>query len=131
MGEARTEGRKVRRDGTRTRATYLLDVSRDAPAVEGVEAVEGPGRRRRRLRLHLRRHVGVLHHSPSFQHGARVPAQPATAAYSVIRGRRRDGSESEMWGARICALQCIPPSLFICSSRGAGRGRARGHGCAV
>lgn len=76
-------------------ATYPLDVSRDAPAVEDVEAVEGPGRRRRRLRLHLRRHVGVLHHSPSFQHGVRVrvPAQPATAAYSVIRRRRRDGSE--------------------------------------
>ena len=51
---------------------YLLDVSRDAPAVEDVEAVEGPGRRRHRLRLHLRRHVGVLHHRLSFQHGATV-----------------------------------------------------------
>lgn len=47
---------------------YLLDVSRDAPAVEDVEAVQGPGRRRHRLRLHLRRHVGVLHHRLPFQH---------------------------------------------------------------
>lgn len=64
--------------------TYHLDVSRDAPAVEDVEAVEGPGRRRHRLRLHLRRHVGVLHHCLSFQHGTVRCGVPALLSRSRL-----------------------------------------------
>jgi len=60
--------------GAVDRVKLLLDVRRDAPAVEDVEAVEGPGRRRHRLRLHLRRHVRVLHHRLPFQHGVSRPA---------------------------------------------------------
>ena len=52
-------------------SSHLLDVRRDAPAVEDVEAVERPGRLLRGLQLHLGRHVGVLHRRLPFQHPAR------------------------------------------------------------
>lgn len=63
-------------------AGYLLDVGGDAPAVEDVEAVECPGRRRHRPRLHLRRHVRVLHHRLPFQHGS-APAASRLARTAV------------------------------------------------
>jgi len=107
-------------DGTRAttrECCYLLDVSRDAPAVEDVEAVEGPGRRRHRLRLHLRRHVGVLHHRLSFQHGTVQCPCSALAVSPPVLLERDLNSEDDDDDSEMCAYLCIPPSLLYSRSR--------------